>query len=154
MQRTPKHRATEKTKIVTVATGKGVKIFLVISLFVYAVISAWLIVHYSLSLKGIVLLLPGFIILSLLLYDVLVWKIKASKDGIFFVIPFARNITAKWEDLEEVYTSYSHTNHETMTLVFRNGKKMVVPQRCYNADAFRAMIISHKSIREFNHHLM
>ncbi len=83
MQRTPKHRATEKTKIVTVATGKGVKIFLVISLFVYAVISAWLIVHYSLSLKGIVLLLPGFIILSLLLYDVLVWKIKASKDGIF-----------------------------------------------------------------------
>ena len=143
-----------KRKIVTVTTCQGVRLCIAIAMFIYIIVSVWMTLKYSLSLKGIVLFLPGFIVLSLLLYNVLFWKIKASKDGILFSIPFARSFTAKWDDLEEVYTSYSYTNHETMTLVFRNGKRIAVPQRCYNADAFRAMIISHKSIREPNHHLV
>ena len=143
-----------KRKTVTVTTGKGAKIFIATCLFIYIIASAHLIIHYSLSIKGIVVCLPGMIILSLVFYYVLSWKIMASKNGIHISFPFARNIMMKWDDLEDVYTAYSFTNHETMTLVFRNGKRITVPQRCQNAIVFRDMIIAHKSIRVPKHQLL
>lgn len=141
-------------KTVSVTTGTRLIIFIAVCLFIYVIVSAHLIIHYSLSIKGIVLFLPGIIILSLVFYYVLSWKIMASKNGILISFPFAKNTMMKWDDLENVYTAYSYTNHEIMTLVFRNGKRITVPLRCQNALVFRDMIIAHKSIRVSSHQIL
>ena len=135
-----------RKKTVTITRSKESQLLFAISILVYGIVSLCLSIKYSLSVWGLVLFLPGMIILFLL-YDALYWRITASKDGLDFRRPFARTVAVKWEDIVDVYDSRSYTAHETTTLVLRDGKRIVVPQRCQNATAFREIILSHKTIR-------
>ena len=136
-----------RKKTVTITRSKESQLLFAISILVYGIVSLCLSIKYSLSVGGLVLFLPGMIILSILLYDALYWRITASKDGLDIRRPFARTAAVKWEDIVDVYDSRSYTAHETTTLVLRDGKRIVVPQRCQNATSFREIILSHKTIR-------
>ena len=73
-----------RKKTVTITRSKESQLLFAISILVYGIVSLCLSIKYSLSVGGIVLFLPGMIILSILLYDALYWRITATKDGWIF----------------------------------------------------------------------
>lgn len=134
-------------KRVIVTKNQSHRLLAMTALIVYLIVSLWTITTYSLSEIGVVLFVPGLVILSIVLYCTLSWRIIADNEGLQAIFPFAKKRTYKWNDLKEVYFSYSFTNHEVLTLLFLNGKRIVVPGKCKNANSLRGIIITHKSIR-------
>lgn len=123
----------------------------IFALILYIAVMLFMIIGYRLTMIGVVGLFPGLVILVLLAGYYMFWRLEIEMDELSLKPFLGRKLSVKWEDLVDVFDSWSYTNHETVTMVFRGNQKIVVPMKCNNADILRKNILSHRSIRSIAH---
>lgn len=75
------------------------------------------------------------------------WQITLNANGIHKRLFWINTGTHSWAQVKEVRSTFSYTEHEVISILFKDGKTMRFRMICENADKARKLILSHHSIK-------
>lgn len=75
------------------------------------------------------------------------WQITFDVSGIHKRLFWIKMGSHSWAQVSEVRASYSHTEQEVISIIFKDGKTVRFRMICENADKARKLLLSHHSIK-------
>lgn len=74
------------------------------------------------------------------------WQITLNANGIYKRLFWITMGSHSWTQVMEVRTTFSYTEQEVISILFKDGKTLRFRMICENADKARKMILTHSSI--------